>query len=161
MPVSAVMLTWWVTTTSTPGPLHASRMARALAVASGSTARLPKKELKTGSSSGRPRKGEFRRVPRTAPLRGEDTAHRDRAFAKGLPDQPRLCPPLIIEIALGGAVPKHETRRVTRARCRGMAEENDGALPPNPRPCALLRPGGRYGEEKRQHQKRTAVDHAG
>ena len=50
VPVKALMLTWWVTTTSTPGPFQAISRARAAAVCAGLADASPKNELNAGSS---------------------------------------------------------------------------------------------------------------
>ena len=104
--------------------------------------------------------GQFRRLPRPAPLGRKHLAHRNSACPESRPKGARLGPPPVVQVPLGGTIAEHEASRIAGAWCCRVAEKNDGAGLSQKPPGILLRARGGEGNTKGQEQEDAAFHHA-
>ncbi len=139
MPVRPFTLTWWVTTTSAGSGGLAPRVA--LASEEGTESGLLARH-----GRGLAFEHQARGVARAAPGRMQHGLDADAALAQALAQAACLRAPLIVEVALGGAVAQAHARWVAHAGRVGVANQDDGPRAGQGGPARLVGTRGAGGE---------------
>ncbi len=154
-PDSAVMFTWWVTSTSgLPVPACSAISVRAARVCCASSPLAGKEGVEPGEGRDLAQRQLARRIQAAAPLAREHGRRVDAVGAKTLTDRARLRPAGGRQVALRRAVVHPEAGRVAGARRQRVADQRHVAAVAQGRPqrglVGLGLGGGGQGKEQAQ-----------